>query len=612
MKRLAVFLMFSALAFCSCQREFNNDLSSADKSRYVKFVADATQTKASMSYDEENECYDMTWDIGDQIVIFEYASGYDYPVRCVSEALAESDISNDGKTAEFRVHLNGASGSDFKYVAVYPAISSGGYEPDCFCMNQEFVDWSKEWDYDGPYVGPHLMVRGVLPFEQNPSADCFDTSANTMVSKLIESDEQIEGLAELRFARIGSILRISLKGLESYIGMQVSSADFGFGESFGGSLICDYDTYLEKYKFYKDFNRMVLTPESVIVDQEGCADLWIRCYAGEITDWFSLYITLDEPGGGKGKGVPVRLGRYVDLASLSRSIVIPEGRMAKFSVGSWGVADVQPVDNISYSVNQEMDGFTVRWQDVENAGGYDLWYYTDDDTENRIKVQTKDNGDGTHYAVVSGLDPGHYNLIIIPVPSDGHALIDPNYYYPVRIPVGVEVEKNIYNVFFNEVIDPDLSSYEYEGLSLYYMNVRYQSNGNLLVTSQHDWKLWNTAEFCNSISSMTFITDEWTSTESQQYIDRNSVDHMIRPMDYVKVMASSGDGNWSDIGPEYGICYTEGGNRKYPVTYSFPQGTKYFRVSSNEEKLEQIVPQVPEAPASLMCTFYSIKMMVYE
>jgi hypothetical protein len=88
---------------------------------------------------------------------------------------------------------------------------------------------------------------------------------------------------------------------------------------------------------------------------------------------------------------------------------------------------------------------------------------------------------------------------------------------------------------------------------------------------------------------------------------------MIRPLDYVKVLVSSGDGVWQKIEPEYGESYKEGGNDKYPVTYSFPIGTRYFKVFSDEEKLEAEVPAWhPDYPASLACCFYSIKLMVYE
>ena len=431
-----------------------------------------------------------------------------------------------------------------------------------------------------------------------------------MVSKVIKSDSQIKDFANLQFARIGSILKISLTGLTDYVGQQISSARFLFGDSFGGNLNCDYDTFLERYRFYKGFNEINLTPQSVTVDESGCADLWIRCYAGEITDWFSLYITIGDAI--QGKGEAVTLARYVDLASLSRTIVILEGKMARFSVGSWGVADVEGVNNISYKVNPEMNGFTATWNDVTNAAGYNFWYWSNTDPENKIKVNTiTDNGDGTHSVTVAGLSVDTYNLKISPVPAAGHAMIDPNYYYPVSVPVGVEVTKNVYNSFFTESLSDQDTSYDYEGLELSYKNICQSSWGTILVTSKSDWSIWNTAEFCNEICSMTFVADASTATENQPYTDKNAVDHMIRPMDYVKVEASSGNDIWTQVEPQFNEPDIQ--NNKYPVTYTFPSGTKYFRVSSDTEELNKVAPPSdPQYPASLMCTFYSIQMQIYE
>lgn len=594
MKKCHVLVLYLAMVLCGCQSmQVEND-PSAETCHYVTFTADAVQTKASMSYDEHSRGYDMIWEIGDRIAVFEYAAGFDYPVKHLSEPLQEGDMSDGGRKAEFRVSIPDAPGNDFRYVAVYPHISSGGYEP--YCDN----------------VDSRLMLRVVLPYEQSPSAVSFDASSNTMVSKVIESPSQITDIAELQFARIGSILKISLKDLEEYAGQQITMARFGFGDSFGGSLNCDYDTASETYSFYKGFNTFDLTPQSVVIDNDGRADLWIRCYAGEITDWFSIYLTVGE--GVKGKGDGVVLGKYVDLEGLSRSIVIPEGKMTTFVAGSWGLADVQGVTDISYKVNSGMDGFTVTWNDVDHADGYSVHYWSDTDPEHRVKVESvHDNGNGTHSAAVTGLIPGTYNIKIIPVPSDGHALIDPEYYYPVSIPVGVETEKNVYNSLFVETLTDAVSCYDYEGLQMEYKNMRQSSWGSVIVTSKNEWGLWNINEFCNAIIGLTFIADASTATEYQPYTDKNSVDHMIRPMDYVKVLVSSGDGVWQKIEPEYGESYKEGGNDKYPVTYSFPIGTRYFKVFSDEEKLEAKVPAYhPDHPASLACCFYSIKLMVYE
>lgn len=610
MKRFAFTAVCAVVALCGCMKDI--EVSPSVETHYITFKADASATKTSMVYDDEKGAYTMIWEEGDQIAIFEYAEGFYFPVKYLSEPLEAGDISNEGQTADFRVSVTDAAGSDFSYVAVYPAVSSGGYEPSCEYLDLDKGDdyWRNEWEYEGPAAGSHLLLRVVLPYEQSPSSDCFDPSSNTMVSKVIESDGQIEEVADLQFARIGSILKISLTGLTDYVGQQISSARFLFGESFGGNLNCDYDTFLERYRFYKGFNEINLTPQSVTIDENGCADLWIRCYAGEITDWFSLYITIGDAI--KGNGEAVTLARYVDLASLSRTIVIPEGKMARFSVGSWGVADVDGVNNISYKVNPAKNGFTATWNDVTNAAGYDFWYWSNTDPENKIKVNTiTDNGDGTHSVTVAGLSPDTYNLKISPVPAAGHAMIDPNYYYPVSVPVGVEVTKDVYNSYFTESLSDLVASYDYEGLELSYRNIRQSSWGATLVTSKSDWSIWNTAEFCNEICSMTFVADASTATEYQPYTDRNQVDHMIRPMDYVKVLASSGNGIWEQVEPQFNDPDIQ--NNKYPVTYTFPSGTKYFSVSSDTEKLNDVAPPLqPEYPASLMCTFYSIQMQIYE
>ena len=610
MKRFAFTAVCAVVALCGCMKDI--EVSPSVETHYITFKADASATKTSMVYDGENGAYTMIWEVGDQIAVFEYAEGFEKPVKYLSEPLTAGDISNAGQNANFRVSVNNAAGSDFSYVAVYPAVSSGGYEPYCDYLDFDKGDdyWRKEWEYDGPAAGSHLLLRVVLPYEQRPASNCFDPSSNTMVSKVIESDGQIEKVADLQFARIGSILKISLTGLNDYVGEQISSARFLFGDSFGGNLNCDYDTFLERYKFYKGFNEINLTPQSVTVDENGCADLWIRCYAGKITDWFSLYITIGDAI--KGKGEAVTLTKYVDLESLSRTIVIPEGKMVKFSVGSLCVADVDGVNNISYKVNPEMNGFTATWKDVTNAAGYDFWYWSNTNPENKIKVNDiTDNGDGTHSVTVAGLSPNTYELKIIPVPAAGHAMIDPNYYYPVSVPVGVEVTKNVYNSSFTESLSNDVNSYNYEGLELSYINIHKSSGGATLVTDKSDWSIWNTAEFCNEICSMTFVADASTATEYQPYTDKNGANHMIRPMDYVTVLASSGNDIWEQVEPQF--MEPDINNNKYPVTYNFPSGTKYFMVSSDTEKLNNDAPPLqPEYPASLMCTFYSIKMQIHE
>ena len=638
MKRSALLLICFVMALCGCHKEFAEEIPSVD-THYVTFNANALGTKTTMSYDDQTGSYSMLWEVGDQITVFEYADGYDYPVKYLSEPLNESDISNNGKSAQFRVDINNPESkisfdksiaSNFKYVAVYPGTFSGGYEPDCEYLNwdgkeksdPQYDSWCENWGYNGPSVDPHLLLRVVLPYEQSPTANSFDPTANTMVSKVIESDSQIQDMADLQFARIGGIIRITVKGLNDYVGQQITSARFSFGDSFGGSLNCDYDTALEKYKFYKGNNQFELFPNGVTINNDGCADLYIRCYAGEIPDWFSLYITLEDGfkgkgkeeikvksdngdgekiEGGKGEG-PVTLGKYVDLKSLSRSIVVPEGGMGTFGVTSWGVVDVQGVDNISYKVNSTKDGFTATWNDVDNASGYNFWYGSQTNPENMTQVNNiVNNGDGTHSATVTGLAPDTYSIKIIPIPAEGHALVDPNYYYPVDIPVGIPVTQNIFNYYFRENLIEDITTYNDEVLQLAYKNI-YKTGSFTLVTAQSKWSLWSINDFCNEIVSITFTADQSTATDNRVYLGET-----FRPMDYVKVEGSPDGNAWIDAtNVEYGTPDTY--NNKYPVTYTFPEGIKYFRVSSNDEKLASDIA----ADAGLMCTFYSIELQVYK
>ena len=245
MKRSALLLICFVMALCGCHKEFAEEMPSVD-THYVTFNANALGTKTTMSYDDQTGSYSMLWEVGDQITVFEYADGYDYPVKYLSEPLTESDISNNGKSAQFRVDINNpeskisidkSNASNFKYVAVYPGTFSGGYEPGCEYLNwdgkeesdPQYDSWCENWGYNGPSVDPHLLLRVVLPYEQSPTANSFDPTANTMVSKVIESNSQIQDMADLQFARIGGIIRITVKGLNDYVGQQITSARFSFG-----------------------------------------------------------------------------------------------------------------------------------------------------------------------------------------------------------------------------------------------------------------------------------------------------------------------------------------------------------------------------------------------
>ena len=62
----------------------------------------------------------------------------------------------------------------------------------------------------------------------------------------------------------------------------------------------------------------------------------------------------------------------MDLISAGKKIEFNEGGMTVFSVGGWGIADVESV-YCETTVNETMDGFTATWKGVANAVGYDCY-----------------------------------------------------------------------------------------------------------------------------------------------------------------------------------------------------------------------------------------------
>ena len=381
--------------------------------------------------------YYARWSVGDVIDFFEYAE--DVPksgtettenktTKYVSAALEASDILS-GKAC-FQVNLAAANqgGTAYTYVAVYPHTSADDpYESFMDVIQWESASddnykwWKEDWGYSGPYVKPHPIVMVELPYKQSPTASSFDPKADLMVSKLKRTDEQLTDSEPLTFARFGSVIKITVKGLDSYKGQTVRSAQFGFDESYGGNQNAEYDTALERLRYYKGYPGFALTPKDVKVKDDGTVDLWIRAYAGEITGWFRVDLTLKD-----GSSNETVLSRRVDLQAAGKSLRFEEGSMTTFGVTDLGVADVEPVssENITHQVNEAADGFTVTWIGVENAQGYECWYCKSGEESVKVKLTPTciDEGADKWQVAASGLDPAQYNVFIRPVPAKGHAM----------------------------------------------------------------------------------------------------------------------------------------------------------------------------------------------
>ena len=252
MKKSILFSMIASttIAICGCQEE-DNYISNPNKEKVTHQVTvNVSNLESKTSIVAVPGGYMSTWTEGDNILLLEYntdAPEYDGISEYRSEDLQESDIV-DGK-ASFTVELE----TDKPSNDVYEYISA--YGPYSYCdmiywtdaEDEAYKSWAEQFDYTGEYIPPHMLLN--LRFEeyQSPTVTSFDPAADVMVSQLVQTVGQLKDALSLKFARLGTIVKITLTGLQDYQGKAINRAEIEFGKSYSESMNILYDYKLEKY-----------------------------------------------------------------------------------------------------------------------------------------------------------------------------------------------------------------------------------------------------------------------------------------------------------------------------------------------------------------------------
>lgn len=425
--------VFSVMSMAGCQNEKIEQPEEGKRThRLVVNAYPDSDTKTSVTAVAGG--YQVSWDVEDQIILHECApeageDDYDAIRTYDSEKLTSDDIL-DNKAGFVFEEIEDRTASQYSYVATY----SGGYAKysDWGSYDYLYEEWASAFDYTGERLDPHMVIEMQFNGEQTPGPDTFDPNADLMVSNMIVSSEQLSGEASFRFARLGTIVKMTLTGLNAYAGKPLGEIEFSFGESFQLPGMIMYDPVLNKYVPGGGEGMWVLPSirfdgSNITIKEDGTADVWFRILSGEITDWFRVDICIEEDN----------LAQFVDLTKHRRTLIFEEGGMTTFSVGGFAVADVEPVGDISWTITDAMDGFTAKWEDVEHAAGYECYIESSDNT--RTDISVTDNGDGTHSATVeNGLAADTYYIYVRPVPEDGHELVTSEF-SSTEIPLGVPV-----------------------------------------------------------------------------------------------------------------------------------------------------------------------------
>ena len=454
-KKLGLMLIaISVMSITSCQ---NEKIEQPGEGRAThKLIVNAypdSETKTSVTAVAGG--YQVSWDVEDQITLHECApeageDDYDAIRTYESEKLTSNDIL-DNKAGFVFSDIENRTASQFSYIATY------GWS------YAEYVDWSDEdylyetwaetFDYSGERIDPHMVIKMEFPTIQAPLAESFDPYADLMVSDMKVMREQMTGEASFRFARLGTIVKMTLTGLDDYAGCTADEIFLTVGESFNIPKRIIYDPVLNKYVPAMDKearsdegsgmpSELRIMGENIVINEDGTADVWLRLQSGELTDWFRLDLVLSDDTD------DYYLARFIDLTQHRRTLTFEEGGMTTFSVGGFGVADVEPVGDIDYTANDDMDGFTATWNAVKHATGYECHIESPDDA--RIDLAVTESSGICSVSVENGMMKGSYYIYVRPTPAEGHELSSSEYTYE-EILIGIPFK----NYFAHDSFDTD-------------------------------------------------------------------------------------------------------------------------------------------------------------
>ena len=333
--------LLGAFAAAGCQSEMMEP-EQISGTKTLKVIAESDETRTYISPDENGK-YKTYWSESDEIVLFETIDAKmpsdnksDYVMRYLP---MRTTLGENGRTAIFEFDLDDRQAllpenEVFRYIGVSPP-KAVDEEYGLLWAGEDLPAESWETIWGVEFTSKHMMMTGTIPAEQCPSSDSFDPASDVLVSKMIEAAEQPDEL-RFSFARIGSIAKITLKGLPP--GYFVTSGTFAHGDSWQGAEDFVYDPQLERVctvdevvaeLYGEQYNAEPITfkPQGVQVNDAGEAVIWLRTLSGKLTDWFSIDVALSPDGVTPSYR---KVSKRVELGN--KSITFREGAITAFSV----------------------------------------------------------------------------------------------------------------------------------------------------------------------------------------------------------------------------------------------------------------------------------------
>lgn len=420
---------FAALALlAACQETEVLQPEITPKGHTVQIVASLSeQTKTTLSQDGEGK-YMCSWEKGDMIYVYERVRGVSSDGNDVLEGdsgfVISEPLETGGETAVFSVTF------DPYY-----------WEDEDIMSKEELADYTFTYTYLASTINPYGLYEDyetgeeyfylILNREQTVHSDGYGTADDMLVSKWSVYEGERPDEISFRFARLGTIVEVTLAGLEP--GDVLKSGEWYTGDEFVSTADLEgvmiyypetgkygYNSSLEMMEMMENFIAFSVDEDRPIVaDENGEAVLHLRCLSGEIDDWFGFMCDIER--GGETLTYS-RLVSHEDMAG--RTLEFKDAGLTKFKVGLKPARAQTMLEDLVYTTAEsaEHDGFIAMWETGAHLSGYECYYYDYyydyGETPEIVYLDVKDMGDGySGVSVKSGMEPGCYALCVKGIPD---------------------------------------------------------------------------------------------------------------------------------------------------------------------------------------------------
>ena len=323
----SLFVIIAAMVtFAGCQKEENN-APATPETKTVQFFANSIETKTHFGDKTADNKYPTLWDAGDKVKVLmnlENVSGVS-KLEATSQAIATSDIFNDGTSARFKVELN----SDYQttaytYYAVAPSTAYNAKSAD-----------------DG-----RLTV--IIPSNQTPTASGLDKAAQ-IIYAVSDTYPSIQDAIALDFKHFTAYGKFSLINLTNQIGTIASVSLEFVGVNVAGKW--NYYPATDTKGEQDGSNKITLTTSSA-------TNLWFACAPADVSDK-TMKVTVTDV---KGK-------QLVKEIRMPAKRVFESGKVSSFTVDMSGIVPpVQETTKCYKKVTESQSDWTGTYLIVYEDG----------------------------------------------------------------------------------------------------------------------------------------------------------------------------------------------------------------------------------------------------